>query len=221
MSLPPNPNANLSNRNTRPVGAPSSNGHAPAAFIVQRNGYAPAEPVDERDSYAVTALADITDRSLHAAIARFTRGLSPAALAKAYFDWALHLAVSPGKQMQLVDKAMRKNVRFANYMLRATAEGGKCEACIEPLPQDRRFAGPEWQKPPYNFMYQAFLLNQQWWHNATTGIRGVTRHHEAIVEFVARQILDTMSPSNFLLTNPEARGHPVPAGGEGGGSPAG
>ena len=163
---------------------------------------APAD-TRERDSYAVTAIADITDRSLHAAIARFTNGLSPAALAHAYLDWATHLAYSPGKQLQLVDKAMRKAVRFVNYACRCAMEGGKTDLCIAPLPQDKRFVGEEWQKWPYNFIYQSFLLNQQWWHNATTGLRGISKRHEDMVEFGARQILDMVSPSNFPLTNPD------------------
>jgi hypothetical protein len=44
-------------------------------------------------------------------------GLSPAALAHAYLHWASHLAFAPGKQLQLVDKAMRKAVRFGNYTI--------------------------------------------------------------------------------------------------------
>jgi polyhydroxyalkanoate synthase subunit PhaC len=163
-----------------------------------------APPSKDRDSFAVTAIADLTDRSLHAAAARFTGGLSPAALAQAYLDWATHLANAPGKRMQLVDKAVRKAVRFANYAGRCAAQGGKAECCIEPLPQDRRFAGDGWHRWPYNLIHQAFLLNQQWWHNATTGVRGISRQHENIVEFTSRQILDMFSPSNFLLTNPEA-----------------
>ena len=62
-----------------------------------------ADAVDatQRNSYAVTALAEIIDRSVHAAAARFTVGVSPAALAHAYLDWATHLAFSPGKRLQL------------------------------------------------------------------------------------------------------------------------
>lgn len=171
------------------------------------------DAVDGRDSYAVTAFSDIIDRSLHAAAARFTMGLSPAALAKAYLDWATHLAFSPGKRLQLVDKAARKAVRFANYAGRSALQPANAECCIEPLPQDRRFAGEDWQKWPYNLMYQSFLLNQQWWHNATTGIRGVTKHHENMVEFVSRQILDMVSPSNFLPTNPEVLRQTISKGG--------
>jgi poly[(R)-3-hydroxyalkanoate] polymerase subunit PhaC len=166
-----------------------------------------------RDSYAVTAFADIIDRSLHAAAARFSFGLSPAALAEAYLDWITHLAFSPGKRLQLVDKAARKAVRFSNYAFHYASEGGKVPCCIEPLLQDRRFVGAEWQKPPFNFMYQAFLLQQQWWYNATNGIRGVTKRHEDMVEFVARQILDMISPSNFLATNPEVMRQTVSKGG--------
>ena len=173
----------------------------------------PASQIDARDSFAVTALADIIDRSLHAAGARFTAGLSPAALAHAYLDWVTHLTYAPGKRVQLVDKATRKAVRFANYASRCAVAGHEAPCCIEPLPQDKRFAGEGWHKWPYNLVHQAFLLHQQWWHNATTGIRGVTKQHESMVEFTSRQILDTFSPSNFILTNPEVLQHTFKNGG--------
>ncbi len=189
-----------------PPGAPTRIGRR-ATVGVRTN-----QPKD-RDSYSMTALADVTDRSLHAATARFTGGLSPAALVAAYLDWATHLANAPGKRLALIDKAKRKALRFANYAYRYGIEGGKTECCIEPLPQDHRFVNEEWQKWPYNFIYQTFLLQQQWWHNATTGVRGVSKRHEEMVAFASRQILDMVAPSNFLLTNPEVLRQTIITGG--------
>jgi len=173
----------------------------------------PLPEIPERDSYASTAFADVADRSYHAAIARFTRGLSPAALGQAYMDWWVHLAFSPGKQVQLVEKAMRKTARFSNHAIRAALSPETADPCIEPLPQDRRFRGAAWRQWPYNLFYQGFLLNQQWWHNATTGVSGVASKHEEILEFASRQLLDVLSPSNFPLTNPEIIDRTVKRGG--------
>ena len=72
-----------------------------------------------------------------------------------------------------------------------------------PLPQDHRFDNADWRSPPFDSIYQSFLLTQQWWHNAMTGVRGVTRQHENMVAFATRQMLDVWSPSNFVATNPE------------------
>ncbi len=168
----------------------------PSAFLA-------AERATDSNSYGYAALSDVIDRSLHAGVAHLTGGLSPAAMAGAYWDWAAHLASAPGKQMQLAEKAMRKTWRFANYAGRCALQPNAAP-CIEPLPQDKRFSGEAWRRWPYALLYQGFLLNQQWWHNATTGIGGVTKQHENVVEFASRQLLDMFSPSNFLATNPEA-----------------
>ena len=140
---------------------------------------------------------------MHAAAARFTAGLSPMAMIGAYMDWAAHVAFAPGKQMRLAEKAMKKAVRLANYAGRRALRRDGVEPCIVPLPQDRRFTGAAWQNPPFDVIYQSFLLTQQWWHNAMTGVRGVTRQNENVVAFATRQFLDVLSPSNFPLTNPE------------------
>jgi polyhydroxyalkanoate synthase len=157
----------------------------------------------EQSFLAPPGIAETVDRSLHAAVARYTAGLSPSALALAYLDWAAHLAATPGKGIQLAEKAARKSMRLFAYACRCGSGNDPSARCIEPLPQDRRFASERWQQFPFNLIYQAFLLNQQWWHVATTGIRGVSSHHENVVAFASRQILDMLSPSNFVLTNPE------------------
>ncbi len=142
------------------------------------------------------------DRMQVAAIGKLTGGLSPAALALAGFDWWMHLARSPGKQIELAAEAARKSAHLWTQ-LAASAGGQAAPARVEPLPGDNRFRGEAWQKPPFSFWAQAFLLNQQWWHQATHDVPGVAPHHEEVVSFVARQMLDIFSPSNTPLTNPE------------------
>lgn len=162
----------------------------------------PAIAADQANDADLRELRDLLDYVAHSNIARATGGLSPAALAEAFADWAIHLAISPGKQFELTVKGARKWARLMRMASNAAINALECAPCIDPLPQDRRFAGEEWRQWPYSFLYQAFLLQQQWWHNATTGIDGVTQQHENVVEFASRQILDMASPSNFLATNP-------------------
>lgn len=158
------------------------------------------------------------DRMVNVGLATVWQGVSPLALAKCYFDWAAHLALAPGKQQWLAAKAARKwhrlmlyGAQWARAQLDPRAEAA--QPCIEPLAQDRRFRDPRWQTFPFNFYYQAFLLAQQWAHNATTGVHGVSRHHEQVVEFVTRQLLDTIAPSNFLWSNPVVLHATVSSGG--------
>ncbi|GGO79765.1 poly-beta-hydroxybutyrate polymerase [Marinobacterium nitratireducens] len=142
------------------------------------------------------------DHAFRAGIGRFSLGLSPAGLAALQFDWLSHLAMSPGKQLALLEKAGRKWTRLLNYMQQQVANPD-CSGCIEPLPQDRRFAGDAWQQWPWNLMQQAFLLHQQWWHNATTEVDGLSPQRQQVLSFVFRQMLDHFAPSNFPWSNPE------------------
>ncbi len=157
----------------------------------------------EHRSHVHATMEQALDKGLKAAQARFTGGISPIALAAAYSDWLLHLSSAPGKQLELLEKAGKKIWRFANHAARCAKNPNTPDTCITPLPQDRRFKDEAWQQWPFNMISQGFLLNQQWWQNATTGVAGVTRQHEDVVTFVTRQILDVYSPSNFALTNPE------------------
>lgn len=143
------------------------------------------------------------DRALHAMLARLSGGISPAALLLAYTDWLLHLAWSPQRRLEIAQEALvdTKRVLETSQCFFSPEQGPW--SLIKPLPQDKRFSRPDWEHPPFNLMAQVFLLAEQWWHNATTGVRGVAKQNEAIVEFSIRQMLDVMSPSNFAATNPE------------------
>ncbi len=165
-----------------------------------RTAPAAVEPPSEEYLAEPVPLANY-DRAIRAAVARASRGIAWPSLVSAWADWYWHLAAAPGKQMELASKAQRKAARFAFYALQCVQ--GERTPCIEPLPQDRRFGDPGWQQPPFNLIYQSFLLVQQWLWNATNHVTGVTRHHERMVTFTGRQALDVLSPSNFVCSNPE------------------
>lgn len=143
------------------------------------------------------------DRAFKAAIGRMTANISPASLWMAYFDWLIHIQSSHSKQQELAIEAARKFWQLNIYEMDVVQHDPHAEQVhVEPLPQDKRFAEPAWQRWPFNVLSQGFLLTQQWWHRATTGVSGVSRHHEEVVNFTTRQMQDMFSPSNFLLTNP-------------------
>ncbi|GCL47268.1 putative poly-beta-hydroxyalkanoate synthase [Microcystis aeruginosa NIES-3787] len=142
------------------------------------------------------------DRMYHAALARFTGSVSPGSAALAWMDWWLHLSASPGKQQLLLQKAAQNTFRLLVAASKPSS-GGEDPHCIEPLSRDRRFRAPQWQHWPFCLIYQSFLMQQQWWHNATTGIGGMSDHHQQLTSFASRQLLDIVSPANFIATNPE------------------
>ena len=152
------------------------------------------------------------DLALNAALGRLTGYVSPAALAGAWQDWTTHLLLSPAKQMELGVQAISNLQRWLQYS--ASAMFGTGAEPVQPLAQDKRFNDPLWHAWPWNQISQGFLLTQQWWHRATSGVRGVSAHHSDVVTFMARQLLDGVAPSNFIATNPVAQQVTLASGGQ-------
>ena len=141
------------------------------------------------------------DRAFKANLAKLTLGLSPAVMAEQTFDWMVHFAISPGKQLEIMEDWFRSTVRLG-LLSNESFVKPSIPPCL-PSPNDKRFVGEAWQHWPYNLIYQSFLLAQQLWHSATTGVDGVSQRNERSLSFTTRQVLDIFSPSNFILTNPE------------------
>ena len=102
----------------------------------------------------------------------------------AWADWASHLAAAPGKRLELLLSA-------------------GSPTSDEALAADSRFATPAWQQQPYRAWADGFLQCQRWWQGATHAVPGMQAHHEALVNFAGRQLLDMWSPSNLPWANPE------------------
>ncbi|AGK56810.1 poly-beta-hydroxyalkanoate synthase (phbC) [Hyphomicrobium denitrificans 1NES1] len=147
-------------------------------------------------------LSDL-DRRLNYLVARTTTGLSPAACANAFFDWGIHLAGSPGLQLELLAKAFHNWLHLWHFAQAATFDNARTAPAVDPQSHDRRFASERWKDYPFNIFAQAFLLTEKWWHQAATAVRGVDRQNARRVDFMIRQALDVFAPTNFVMTNPD------------------
>lgn len=177
--------------NTSRIPASLSNATAPAAAPSSRQPS--AMELTTLHAHRVDPFA--ADRLLHALEARLTFGLSPSSSWLAFADWAIHLANAPARRAALGVKAVKQWNRFMQAVSGAHV--------IDPAPQDRRFRSPLWQNPPYNLLYQGFLLAEEWWARASDGGPAVGRHNQQVVSFAIRQWLDIFSPSNVPWLNPE------------------
>jgi polyhydroxyalkanoate synthase len=82
--------------------------------------------------------------------------------------------------------------------------GEQAPPAVSPDPKDKRFDDPEWsQNQFFDFLKQAYLLTAQWGEKLVKDAAGIDEHTRQKAEFYVRQIANAISPSNFVLTNPE------------------
>ena len=82
--------------------------------------------------------------------------------------------------------------------------GEESTAVAAPDPKDKRFNDPEWSSNQFfAFLKQAYLLTAGWANTLVTDADGLDAHTRHKAEFYVKQIANALSPSNFVLTNPE------------------
>ena len=75
---------------------------------------------------------------------------------------------------------------------------------VAPDPKDRRFADPEWSSNQFfDFVKQAYLLSAHWADHLVEDAKDLDPHTRQKAEFYVKQVANALSPSNFVLTNPE------------------
>jgi len=74
----------------------------------------------------------------------------------------------------------------------------------DPSPRDKRFQDPEWKSNQFfDFVMQAYLLTTQCANDLVKNADGLDPHTRKKAEFYVQQVTNAISPSNFVLTNPE------------------
>lgn len=146
------------------------------------------------------ALADRIDQEFKSRLAKVCMGMSPIEIFSAYVDWLSHLAISPGKQLKLVQSLVKKSASLGLYsiqsLLDASTDGPASKL-------ERRVSGQNWQRWPFCVFAQLHQTTKDFLNEATHDVAGVSASHEQLVSFLSGQVIDALSPANFIPTNPE------------------
>jgi polyhydroxyalkanoate synthase subunit PhaC len=93
--------------------------------------------------------------------------------------------------------------------------GEEVQPVIAEDARDRRFKDEAWRENEvFDFIRQSYLLSARFFQTMATNVDGMDDKTAQKVDFYTRQFVDAMSPSNFLLTNPEVLRRTAETGGE-------
>ncbi len=80
---------------------------------------------------------------------------------------------------------------------------------------DRRFKDEAWkQNEVFDFIKQSYLLSARYVQSTVSEVEGLDPKTAQKVDFYTRQFIDAMSPTNFVMTNPEVLRKTAETGGE-------
>ena len=83
-------------------------------------------------------------------------------------------------------------------------QGEPADPVAAPSAQDKRFADPEWSRNAvFDFVKQAYLVTSHWAEAMVEEADGIDPHTRQKAAFYVKQLSSALSPSNFLVTNPE------------------
>ena len=137
--------------------------------------------------------------------------------AKAAVSYWSEVLENPGKIYETQLGYWGKSVRHfmeAQQMLLTGAHADAPGEAKNALP-DKRFSNPLWETNPYfNYVKEQYFLNAEAIRAAAVEVDGLDEKDKQRLAFFAQQIIDMMSPTNFLGTNPDALERAVETEGE-------
>jgi polyhydroxyalkanoate synthase len=103
---------------------------------------------------------------------------------------------------------------WANTIRRVGSEEPVADV-VQPERGDKRFQDPEWGRNAFfDFLKQTYLVTARWANDLVEHTHGLDEHTKHKARFYVKQVADAISPSNFILTNPEVFRETVASHGE-------
>ncbi len=141
-------------------------------------------------------------------------GPDPLHIGSAFLEMTTRLMTNPARLMQAQIGFWQDYLTLWQNTARRMM-GEPVKSVIEEPQSDRRFKDEAWRENEiFDFIRQSYLLSARFFTNVVHGAEGLDQKTAQKVDFYTRQFVDAMSPSNFLLTNPEVLRRTAETGGE-------
>jgi polyhydroxyalkanoate synthase len=172
----------------------------------------PGSDIPPPDAEALSqSLADIARRSQRLAAEFLARQASggglgmadPSNIGGVFMEMTTRLMADPAKlanaQMALWQDYLDLWENTARRMM-----GEDAQPAATPEKDDRRFKDAAWEEiGVFNFIKQSYLLTSRWVRSTVADVDGLDEETGRKVDFYTRQFVDALSPTNFVMTNPE------------------
>ena len=166
------------------------------------------------------SMADIAERSQRIVgdwldrQSRTTPSADPLNIGRAFLEMTTRLMQNPARLVQAQIGFWQDYVTLWQNTTRRLM-GIEPPPVISADPKDKRFKDEAWQQNEvFDFIKQSYLLSARYVADVVGHVDGLDPKTAKKVDFYARQFVDAMSPSNFVLTNPEVLRKTAETGGE-------
>ncbi len=166
------------------------------------------------------SMADIAERSQRVVLEWLKRqaaepqSAAPSSIGSAFLEMTTRLMANPAQLMQAQLGFWQDYMTLWQHTTRRFM-GLESAPVIQPNSGDKRFRDDAWRESEvFDFIKQSYLLSARFVQDTVRHVDGMSPETAQKVDFYSRQFVDAMSPSNFLLTNPEVLRKTAETGGE-------
>jgi polyhydroxyalkanoate synthase len=143
-----------------------------------------------------------------------TSSIDPFNVGNAFWKAFEELYSDPQKVVTITTDLAKNYIELiSNVAHRALGEG--TAPLFAPDERDKRFQDPEWNlNPIFDFIRQSYKLNAMWLMGTMDRLNTLPPKEAQKVHFYTQLFIDSMSPSNFAVTNPTVIKEALATGGE-------
>ena len=166
-------------------------------------------------------MADIAERSQRIVSGFIERQSSDGALGQhdplnvgaAFMELTTKLMSDPAKMVNAQFSLWQGYMNlWQNTARRMMGEEAESIASVE---DDRRVRDAAWEDNTlFDYIKQSYLLTSRWLQSTVSEVEGLDDKTAQKVDFYTRQFVDALSPSNFVMTNPEVLRATIESGGD-------